>query len=88
MSVCLSVVSYLWVNLDETLQDNPWAPSDEHGGSDVELSTLDDGSRLTDYITGGSRLTDYITGGSRLTDYITGGSRLTDYITGGSRLTD
>ena len=38
--VCLSVVSYLWVNLDETLQDNPWAPSDEHGGSDVELSTL------------------------------------------------
>ena len=44
VSVCLSVVSYsrlyLWVNLDETLQDNPGAPSDEHGGSDVELSTL------------------------------------------------
>ena len=46
MSVCLSVVSYLWVNLDETLQDNPGAPSDEHGGSDVELSTLAPGVRV------------------------------------------
>ena len=38
MYVGLSVVSYsrtyLWANIDETLQSDPGAPSDEYGGSD------------------------------------------------------
>ena len=42
MYVGLSVVSYsrtyLWANLDETLQGDSGAPSDEHGGSDGEPS--------------------------------------------------
>ena len=29
----------MWANLDETLQGDPEAPSDEHGGSDGEPST-------------------------------------------------
>ena len=44
VSVGLSVVSYsrkyLWANLDETLQGDPGAPSDEHGVVDSILKRL------------------------------------------------